>query len=159
MMRQTQWTTADFERMSWHDVHVHGFRFAEEQEALGSIDLVLDIDYILQWHLIDDAYVFDVAPATLRFHAVFGLKILLDYAVPSAGMCPFSIDAIRREEVAYSDGSISYRWSIDVNWPDGRLEFLSPGFTQTLDAEPQRRSTQMLAYAERRRPGDFPQSV
>ena len=153
MTQQTHWETQDFERMSWHDVHVHGFRFVEQKESPRTIDLVLDIDYILQWHLIDGAYAFDVAPATLRFHAVFDLKILLDYAVPSAGMCPFLIDAIYREEVACADGTISYRWLIEVNWPDGRLEFLSPSFTQTLDAEPQRRSTQSFEHAERRRPG------
>lgn len=66
MTRQTRWETQDFERMSWHDVHVHGFCFVEQQESPRSIDLVLDIDYILQWHLIDGAYALDVAPSPLR---------------------------------------------------------------------------------------------
>ena len=38
------WSTNDFDAMSWHDVHVHGFRFASLNESLGSADVVLDID-------------------------------------------------------------------------------------------------------------------
>lgn len=38
--------------MSWHDVHVHGFRLDEFDENNRSADLVLDIDYILQWHKV-----------------------------------------------------------------------------------------------------------
>jgi hypothetical protein len=40
------WTTDDFEAMSWHDVHIHGFRLDSFKEENGSADLVMDIDYI-----------------------------------------------------------------------------------------------------------------
>ena len=84
------WGTEDFEAMSWHDVHVHGIRLEGFNEAEGSADLVLDIDYILNWQKSGSGFLFTVCQAVLRFHNVFGLKVELNYAAPSAGMCPFS---------------------------------------------------------------------
>src|SRR4051812_23328616 len=69
------WTTADFESMSWHDVHVHGFRFDRFNESNGSADLVLDIDYILKWERSGENFLFTVCRADLRFTDVFGLKV------------------------------------------------------------------------------------
>ena len=122
------WTETDFDRLSWHDVDVYGFRLESFDEALGTADLVLDIDYILAWNCVDGAIDLDRSRASLRFHQVFGLKVALDYAAASAGMCAFSLDAIHREPLPY-DG---WRWRLEVNWPMGVLEFEAKGFTQTL---------------------------
>jgi hypothetical protein len=35
------WRTEDFDSLSWHDVHVHGLRFASFSEDEGSTELVL----------------------------------------------------------------------------------------------------------------------
>ena len=124
------WTVEDFEVMSWHDVHVHGFRLDEFDENNGSADLVLDIDYILQWNKSEGTFEFTVCPASLRFHEVFGLKVALDYAQPTAGMCPFSIQGIEREPLEFATGHRSYRWRIPINWPSGEIQFQAPKFTQ-----------------------------
>ena len=34
------WSVEDFEQMSWHDVHVHGFAFAAFDSEEGLVDAV-----------------------------------------------------------------------------------------------------------------------
>ena len=131
------WTTKDFDAMSWHDVHVHGFRLDGYKETEGSADLIFDIDYILKWDRSGDCVSFTVCRADLRFHAAFGLKVMLDYATPSAGMCPFSINCIEREVITAPIGHTSYNWRLPINWPKGSLEFQALGFTQVLSGKPQ----------------------
>ena len=130
------WTTKDFDAMSWHDVHVHGFRLDGYKETAGSADLILDIDYILKWDKSGDSFLFTVCRADLRFHEVFGLKLSLDYATPTAGMTPFSINSIEREVVNFPAGHQSYKWRVPINWPKGSIEFQAPGFTQVLTGAP-----------------------
>ena len=151
---RTHWDTDDFEQLSWHDVHVHGFRFANRNEEHGTVDLILDIDYILEWFLEDRRYHFAVAQALLAFHGVSGLVFSLDYATPTAGMCAFSIEAITRERVDYPTGYSSYKWTIEINWPDGSVEFSSPGFSQALIGEPVLQAGQWLDETARKTP-DF----
>jgi len=45
------WTNEDYEALSWHDVHVYGFRLDSFDKRNGTADLILDIDYILRWEL------------------------------------------------------------------------------------------------------------
>lgn len=145
------WNIDDFDALAWHDVHVHGFRLTSFNENLGSADLVLDIDYILRWEPLDDGFQFTLCPAELVFQGVFGLKVELDYAAPSAGMCPFSIHAIEREALTFPDGSPSFRWHIPVNWPDGFLEFAATSFTLTLVGAPVIHCGQFLSPEQRTR--------
>jgi hypothetical protein len=145
------WTTDDFDSLSWHDVHVHGLRLASFNESLGSADLVLDIDYILKWENSGNGFQFTLCPAELTFQGVFGLKLELDYATPTAGMCPFSIHAINREPVQYPTGTKSYRWHIPVNWPEGSIRFEALGFTLTLVGAPIVHSQQSLPSEQRAR--------
>lgn len=128
-----RWYTADFDALSWHDVRVHGFRIVEG--AQGTAELVLDIDFILEWLPEDDGYRFRIAQAILQFHEVFGLRFMLDYVACSAGMTAFSIESIERGVIGDDERSQSYRWRIDVNWPEGFLEFEAPGFSQWLVGE------------------------
>src|SRR4051794_31607780 len=68
------WTDADFEDMGWHDCTIHGFRFDQDGEYQN--DLVLDLDYIIEWiETPGCAYQFRVAPAQLRFRNVDNLKM------------------------------------------------------------------------------------
>lgn len=145
-----QWGNAEFEALSWHDVHVHGFfleRFSPEE---GAADLVLDIDYILNWQQSGSGFLFTVCQAVLRFHKVFGLKFSVDFAASTAGMCPFSLAGIEREELVGRNGPKSFRWRIPINWPQGPLEFEAPAFTQELVGEPHVQSEQVLAAEKRR---------
>ena len=140
------WTDADFESMSWHDTHVHGLQIEGGGEH-GTGTFVLDLDYIVEWlPPIEGVFQFRLAPATLTFHNVFGLKIELDWV--GAAMTPFSISAIGRKKLQHD----SWAWSIGVNWPEGFITFESTGFTQVLRAavitkfeqclEPEERSSQ-----------------
>ena len=138
------WSTEDFESMSWHDVHVHGFRFASFNEAAGAADLVFDIDYILEWKEDGGQFTFVVCPAALRFKDVFGLRFSLDYAKWSVGMCPVAISGIRREPLEFPTGYKSYQWVIELNWPSGEISFQAPGFTQSLIGTPRFSAKQFL---------------
>jgi len=130
------WHTEDFEALSWHDVHVHGFRFASFNKDNGSAELVLDLDYILKWESSADQCLFTLCRAELTFHDVFGLKLDVDYATPKAGMCPFMIDGIHREALEFPTGFKSFRWHIALSWPEGSLRFEAPAFTQALIGTP-----------------------
>ena len=77
------WHTEDFDSLSWHDVHVHGLRFASFDEDEGTTDLALDIDYILKWEKSADQFLFTICRAELVFHSAFRLKLELDYLVSS----------------------------------------------------------------------------
>ncbi|QLQ31486.1 MAG: hypothetical protein HZT40_07640 [Candidatus Thiothrix singaporensis] len=143
------WQTEDFDSLSWHDVHIHGFQLESFITNEGVADIIFDIDYILKWENTNNKLLFTVCRATLRFHKVFGMKFMLDYATPTASMCPFSINGIEREPLTYPTGFNSFHWSIKVNWPQGYIEFDSPGFTQTLIGTPIVQSTQSLSFEER----------
>ena len=148
-MERRQWTTEDFEDLSWHDVHVHGFRLIENGGDTSSAELLLDIDFIHEWIKGEPYYSFVIAQASLQFHEVFDLKFSLDYAQVSAGMCPFSIAGIERELVTFPNGHTSYKWRLDVNWPVGQMEFQSRGFTQVLVGQAYTRQRQSLEPAQR----------
>ena len=147
-MSQT-WTTADFNELCWHDCHIHGFRLGEFHDGHGTAELEFDIDFIVEWLCEGGSCRFRIAPATLTFHEVFGLRIELDYATPTAGMTPFSIDGLNREPISYPTGATSFRWRLPVNWPSGEITFESPGFTQFLRREPVETQGQFLTANQR----------
>lgn len=151
-----RWYTADFDALGWHDVSVHGFRIVEGEN--GSAELQLDIDFILEWiETGEGGFRFSVAQAMLQFHEVFGLRLALDYVACSAGTTPFTIGAIRREPLRSpaeeGDGAVDdhgpWRWRIEVNWPEGLLEFEASGFSQWLVGDPREQHTPTLAPSER----------
>ena len=143
------WKTQDFDTLSWHDIHVHGFRFASFDEEEGAADIVFDIDYILKWGKFGDKYIFSVCPAELTFHKAFRLKMEVDYLTPTAGMCPWAIETIDRVPLEFATGFKSYRWSISINWPRGSFQFESPEFTLELRGKPVLRSDQWLSSEDR----------
>lgn len=144
------WTTADYEDLCWHDCHVHGFHLGEIHDEWGTAELVLDIDFIVEWLTEKSGtFTFRIAPATLTFHDVSGLRIELDYATPTAGMTPFSIDGIIREPRHNPTIELPSRWRIPINWPSGEITFISPGFTQVLRREPIETERQNLTARER----------
>jgi hypothetical protein len=148
-LEMTSWTNDDFERLGWHDNHVHGFAIREGQYGTG--ELILDIDYIVEWLQCSPggSCNFRVAPATLTFHEMSDLQVALDYAGPTAGICPFSINVIERTSIATAEGVSRFRWRIEVNWPQGELSFHASGFTQSLRAPPIESSRQYLSLSER----------
>jgi hypothetical protein len=148
-MYKDQWSTSDFDTMSWHDNHVYGFRLVDDNPDEGTADIIFDIDYILEWINADQEFEFAVAQASLRFHTASDLRFSLDYRSQTAAMGPFSLAGIQRRSVAYSTGLQSFQWEIDINWPTGKIEFDAPSFTQVLVGPVYRRSRQSLAPGQR----------
>lgn len=150
-----RWHTADFDALSWHDVHVHGFRIVEGEH--GTAELQLDIDFILEWMRGEESrFRFRIAQAMLQFHEVFGLRFALDYVACSAGMSAFAIDGITRvplredeDDAGEREDTGPWRWRIDVNWPEGFLEFEATGFSQWLVGEIVEQDGQGLRPADR----------
>ena len=143
------WHTEDYEKLSWHDCHVHGWRFDKFNDAEGAADLVLDIDYIMKWERDGDRFKFTVCKAELTFHDVFALNFALDYATPTAAVSPFTIRNIERQPTQAPNAHKSFRWHIHINWPEGFMTFESPGFTQRLVGTPRVQSQQSLSPAQR----------
>jgi hypothetical protein len=127
-MAGDHWTHAQFEQMSWHDNHVHALRFV--QGEYGSGDLILDIDYIVEWVREPAEMKFRILPATLRFTGVTNLRVTLDYASATAAMGPFSIHTIGRRTEA-RERYEAQLWTIMLNWPVGELSFEAGGYEQT----------------------------
>ena len=151
MKKNGPWNTDDFDLMSWHDVHVHGFKLIDFDDDEGAADLLLDIDYILNWEQTDNEFMFTVCRAELRFHKVFGMKFELDYETPKAGMCPFSIDGIERKPLEFSTGYKSFYWRIPISWPRGFIEFQAPSFNQIMVGEPFLQKDQLLSSEKRKK--------
>jgi hypothetical protein len=81
---------------------------------------------------------------------VRNLVMHLDYATPQAGCGAFSIDGVAREPFTDTSGFSAVRWRLEVNWPDGGIEFFAAGFTQTRVGEPVMQMRQSLPAAARR---------
>ena len=145
---RTVWTEADYENMSWHDCHVHGFEILEGIHGEG--ELTLDIDYITEWRSgANGKYQFVIAPARLTFKGVSQLQMELDYKTPTAGLVPFSISNISRTEVTRHPGHATSEWNIGINWPEGRIYFEAHGFIQESYGPSVETDQQMLSVVQR----------
>ena len=128
-------TDADFDRMSWHDNHVHGLRIVGAEVAdhfvLKSGELVLDLDYIVEWvNLSEERLQFRIQPSTLRFLEVSSLRIVIDYSTPQSLLWPFSIHGIECAVVP-RERYEARLWTIRLSSPEGAITFEADGFEQT----------------------------
>lgn len=154
----TSYTEADFDRLSFHDCHIRGLEFRAGDSDRGEwvSDLVLDIDYILEWICgVGGGGQFRVAPATLTFEGATDLSIAVNWG-ESGFRCALhepSIDGIERERVRdqmiYLDRPY-YNWKIRLNWPAGGvIAFGAAGFTLCTRGDPVLTDRQKLSLAER----------
>ncbi len=122
------WTHEHFDSMSWHDNHVHGLTVVEAEHGAG--ELLLDLDYIVEWLPGTDAgFRFRIVPAILRFLHVTDLRITLDYAAASAALGPFSLDTIERRTEA-RERYTAQLWTLRINWSVGEISFVATGYEQ-----------------------------
>jgi len=146
-MSELVWTHHQFDEMSWHDNHVHALRIVEGSYGAGQ--LILDIDYILEWvNGADGKFHFRVLPATLTFTDVTNLRVALDYATPTAGLGPFAIHAIERR-LERRERYEAQIWKIRINWPVGEISFEASGFEQRGRREPILTDGQFLSHEAR----------
>ena len=127
MNNQTRWTEADFDQMSWHDCHINSISF--DQVGEWQIDLVLDMDYILEWLCGPDrACRFRIAPAALRFTDIDKLGI----RISQQSLVPLEIFSIERKDISLH-GYQKFHWTITVQCcPEQKMnyiEFDATGFT------------------------------
>ena len=64
-MKPILWTHEQFGAMTWHDNHVHALSIREGRHGEG--ELLLDLDYILEWLKAPHGIEFRIVPALLRF--------------------------------------------------------------------------------------------
>ncbi|MGH8351022.1 MAG: hypothetical protein ACRES5_31315, partial [Pseudomonas sp.] len=86
--------------------------------------------------------------ATLQFHEVFGLRIALDWATPTAAIGPYSLSGIERT-TEVRERYTATLWRVPVNWPSGAIEFEAKGFTQIAWGREVASSNQVLSQSER----------
>lgn len=146
-MSEHLWTCGDFDRMSWHDSHVHALRVVAGEHGPGQ--LVLDLDYLLEWQKCTDGSCrFLVLPALLTFIEVTQLRVSLDYQTATAALVPFSIRQIERRVESRGRNQPTL-WNISINWPVGEIAFAAEGFEQRGIASPVLCDQQFLSAAER----------
>jgi len=121
----------DFKEMSWHDVVIHAFATnnemlsgSDEEPRFESQQLILDIDYVLNWR---ESYAerradYWVSPATLVFEGISDLNV------------NFRSESGIRLLVIYTIGREGRRWSISLG--EGQISFDSAGFKQYIRREP-----------------------
>lgn len=141
------WTERDFDQMGWHDAQIHGMCF-QEKEGNWTGDLAFDIDYIFKWvnpAEFEKYFTFWIAPCTLIFHDVIGLKINIDTADYS--LEPIDIADIKMEVIKNGD---LYEYNFEVELHIGQIAFKSyKGYTQTVRMLPKRVEQQILLPSER----------
>jgi hypothetical protein len=149
------WTDADFPKMGWHDVRIHGiapYEKIERNEETGEEghfddpELLLDIDYILKWPKLDstippkEGWLFWVSPATLAFERVADFEVRW-----SSHRLDWEIHDIEREQNQYSNGDKCWKWEISGTG----ITFLSSGYEQYIRQEPVPKKFQSLTLEER----------
>jgi hypothetical protein len=140
-------TEADFDSTSWHDNHIHGFRFVEGKDGTG--DLILDVDHIVEWLKGEGSgFRFKVVPATLTFHEVMFPRIAIDFGAASAAFGPIMIHGIERR-TEQRTRYLATIWKIPMTFPTGEMEFEARGFTQRARAAPILTEAQSLKPSER----------
>ncbi len=125
-------TEADFQDLSWHDCTLWGLaiRAGAPEENDWTKQLVLDIDYIVEWFNKDGKLNFLVAPATLTFEEVNNRHIQIDFEEIKGvnTLNEISMDRIEQEKNG---------WTIYLNSPRGGvIRFDASGFTRVLESAP-----------------------
>lgn len=125
--------TDDFNGFQWHDNAIHGIRLIESDDG-HSGDLVLDIDFIVEWLQPlegSNEFRFRVAPADLCFQRVSKLVISLGWSSSGAVFPPITIHQVSRIPFIAPDGRSSFEWRIEMNHPpEGFISFHSCGYLQ-----------------------------
>ena len=138
---ETMHTETNFDQLSWHDCPIWGLQFhvGDPDANDWTRDLVLDIDFILEWICgVGEGVQFRIAPATLVFHGVTDLKIHIDWETSGfqLSLHEVTIGHIERKRLEKQKVHLDrpyYSWQITLNWPQGgEITFGAVGFTQAL---------------------------
>jgi hypothetical protein len=119
-----RYTEIDFECLGFHDCYVYGIRWSIEEFAMQ-----FDLDYIVKWvepAAEDQRYQFWVCPAELCFKNIADTQVNLNWK----GLAPeCQIQDIRRHDSRVTpNGSIQWRWNIELATPEGSIALWATGF-------------------------------
>ena len=124
-----EWSEADFDRMDWHDVHIHAMAAVSDR-----FELRLDIDYIFEWLCFPSKSgptTFRIAPATLIFRNTGRFKARFD---SQQGLA--TINEITRTTRERLPGGSVDTWDWKIKCHDGEISFEASGFRMVLRAPP-----------------------
>jgi len=148
-LEKSVWTHNDFDIMGWHDVNIHAFGIAQDEEY-GTADLMLDIDYIFQW--IEGPppsryFSFWISPCTLIFKNAFDIKIDISLAYGGFMDCEIA-DMKLINKMEQEGGNLVYEWKLELR--EGTISLKSyGGFEQIVKRYPIHKSIQALELVER----------
>lgn len=143
-LEKAVWSDADFARMGWHDVRIHGL-YVERTDAVLP-RLLFDLDYVVRWVRPtppETYFSFWLSPATLVFEDVWDLEGDLDFTGLGVDL---EIDALHRltPEGRWPDQPL---WHIEGHAFD--LRFRASGYRQYLRQPPRHSPRLVLGHAER----------
>jgi hypothetical protein len=135
------WTEEDFEKMRWHDSHIHAISFPNED-----LEFSLDIDYLFKWVLDDktNLYNFLVSPCVLFFFDVFDLELNLDFK-NAVGL---DIQDINRSNPRLAPNGKTTLWDFEIITDKGYIKFESSGYKQVVKEQPIYSQSQVLDRAK-----------
>ncbi|MCE5230215.1 hypothetical protein LLG95_11530 [bacterium] len=145
MVDEKNLADANFDEYGWHDCTIHSISLRNLPDSI-ECNLVLDIDYILEWFPIPGqvleingistpvvGYEYEIAPAILEFFDVD--KLHIDFRLRYESIQIYDID---REEITTDlqrqGGMKIYKWKIWLNSGIGEdfISFESKGFNLVL---------------------------
>lgn len=157
-LEKSIWSEADFDRMSWHDVHIHALAFSTETH-----EFLMDIDYMFAWvdpEVPDPNYTFWMAPCTWIFSNVHSFTANIEWGLG------LEISGVSRENIGRPQNADhimkdkEWKWEFDCQ--EGVFSFRSVGFVQITRHRPIRAKAQSFSWDERggisfcRKPYDQP---
>jgi len=139
------WSEKDFEKMGWHDCHIHSLAFYPEK-----FELALDLDYIFKWvepKKGETHYKFWVAPVTMVFENVYDISINIETSLGieiasisrSNQSAPRNVEFINKVE----------QWDWNIDCQEGTIFFKSVGYTMYVKSEPIFLSNQVIDINDR----------
>jgi hypothetical protein len=135
------WSEADYDQMSFHDVHIHAAYFSTDAPELS-----LDVDFIFQWVAPlppSQYFTFWVSPATLVFRDVSDVELIW------RGNELFELDELQRsEEEILPTGHVRWLWTLAGN-VGGSASLRATGYNLYVRREPIHVNRQSLWSEER----------
>jgi hypothetical protein len=136
------WTDADFDAMSFHDVHIRAFGAEPD-----TYELLLDLDYLFQWVPPAEGetyFRFWVAPVTLAFENAHDVRIDV-----RSSQGDLEIATLRREEATPTpnDAMLERRYVLECR--EGDLSVVATGFTMYVRRPPVLVGQQSLTLEQR----------
>ncbi|THV23876.1 hypothetical protein [Peteryoungia ipomoeae] len=148
MTYQTVYSDDDFPQMGWHDAAVYSMTFPRPH----FFTISFDIDYIFKWHKTEVGTHYrgwDVAPCTLTFQNVSGLKVAVDWSLRGGiNQGDTAISNVRRQNSRLSPNGEFVCWGYEIELDVGLISFEATGFEQIVRVPPKFSESQHLGRAD-----------